>query len=69
MRVRSGSAISPQSSWHNTIADDGLFVRDFSAAPHPFSVLISPRARFSTAIVERSGRLDRPQWALSEWST
>jgi hypothetical protein len=51
-----------QASWRNAIAaDDDLFVSDFAAGPHHFSVLISPIARSAIAIVEQDSRLDRPQ--------
>jgi hypothetical protein len=38
-----------------------LFGCDFSAGPHHFSVLISPIARITIAIVEPDSQLDRPQ--------
>jgi hypothetical protein len=59
--VRSGSAISPRASWRNTIADNGLFVSDFQVGRYHFSVLISPIARITIAIVEHDNQLDRPQ--------
>ena len=50
-----------QASWRNAIADDGLFVSNFAVGPHHFTVLISPTAPFTAAIVEPHSQLDRPQ--------